>query len=283
MGKFIDFYETYFSRLSVPKFGVMDAIEILIIAFVIYRLIIWVKKTRAWYLVKGLLLLLVIWVIASICEFNAIMWIFLNTISVGIIAIIVIFQPELRRALEQLGQQSFTGFFADSRVKERFSDRTRKELVEAVFSMAKAKTGALIIIEGNVSLEEYERTGIPLDSVVSAALLINIFEHNTPLHDGAVIVREDRLVAATCILPVSDNMRLSKELGTRHRAGVGVSENADCLTLIVSEETGKVSLAQKGQLIRGVDEEYLNARLLEYQNKTVAQSRLRLRKERAKS
>lgn len=283
MGKFIDFYETYFSRLSVPKFGVTDAIEILIIAFVIYRLVIWVKKTRAWYLVKGLLLLLVIWVIASICEFNAIMWIFLNTISVGIIAIIVIFQPELRRALEQLGQQSFTGFFGDSRVQERFSDRTRKELVEAVFSMAKVKTGALIIIEGNVSLEEYERTGIPLDSVVSAALLINIFEHNTPLHDGAVIVREDRLVAATCILPVSDNMRLSKELGTRHRAGVGVSENADCLTLIVSEETGKVSLAQKGQLIRGVDEDYLNARLLEYQNKTVAQSRLRLRKERAKS
>ncbi|MDO4317793.1 MAG: diadenylate cyclase CdaA [Lachnospiraceae bacterium] len=283
MGKFIDFYETYFSRLSVPKFGVMDAIEILIIAFVIYRLVIWVKKTSAWYLVKGLLLLLVIWVIASICEFNAIMWIFLNTISVGIIAIIVIFQPELRRALEQLGQQSFIGFFGDGRVKERFSDRTRRELVEAVFSMAKVKTGALIILEGNVSLEKYERTGIPLDSIVSAALLINIFEHNTPLHDGAVIVREDRLVAATCILPVSDNMRLSKELGTRHRAGVGVSENADCLTLIVSEETGKVSLAQKGQLIRGVDEEYLNARLLEYQNKTVAQSRLRLRKERAKS
>lgn len=284
MGKLIDFYETYFSRLSVPKFGITDGIEILIIAFVIYRLIIWVKKTRAWYLVKGLLLLLVIWVIASLCEFNAIMWIFLNTISVGIIAIIVIFQPELRRALEQLGQQSFTGFFGDSRVKERFSDRTRRELVEAVFSMAKVKTGALIILEGNVSLEEYERTGIPLDSVVSAALLINIFEHNTPLHDGAVIVREDRLVAATCILPVSDNMRLSKELGTRHRAGVGVSENADCLTIIVSEETGKVSLAQKGQLIRGVDEDYLNARLLEYQNKTVAQkSRLRLRKERAKS
>ena len=149
--------------------------------------------------------------------------------------------------------------------------------------MAKVKTGALIILEGNVSLEEYERTGIPLDSVVSAALLINIFEHNTPLHDGAVIVREDRLVAATCILPVSDNMRLSKELGTRHRAGVGISENSDCLALIVSEETGKVSLAQKGQLIRGVDEEYLNSRLMEYQNKTVAQSRLKFRKERAKS
>ena len=283
MERLLDFFDTYFSRLSVPQFGIADAAEILILAFVIYRLIVWVKKTRAWYLVKGLLLLLVIWVIASICEFNAILWLFLNTLSVGIIAIIVIFQPELRRALEQLGQQSFTGFLGENRGTERFSDETRRELIEAAFSMAKVKTGALIILEGNVSLEEYERTGIPLDSVVSAALLINIFEHNTPLHDGAVIVREDRLVAATCILPVSDNMRLSKELGTRHRAGVGISENSDCLALIVSEETGKVSLAQKGQLIRGVDEEYLNSRLMEYQNKTVAQSRLKFRKERAKS
>ncbi len=283
MERLLDFFDTYFSRLSVPQFGIADAVEILILAFVIYRLIVWVKKTRAWYLVKGLLLLLVIWVIASICEFNAILWLFLNTLSVGIIAIIVIFQPELRRALEQLGQQSFTGFLGENRGTERFSDETRRELIEAAFSMAKVKTGALIILEGNVSLEEYERTGIPLDSVVSAALLINIFEHNTPLHDGAVIVREDRLVAATCILPVSDNMRLSKELGTRHRAGVGISENSDCLALIVSEETGKVSLAQKGQLIRGVDEEYLNSRLMEYQNKTVAQSRLKFRKERAKS
>ncbi len=282
MRRIVDFLERYFSRLTVPNFGVMDAIEILIIAIVIYKVIIWVKKTRAWYLVKGLILLLFIWVVASLCEFNAIMWIFLNTLSVGIIALIVIFQPELRRALEQLGQQSFRGFFSDGKGEERFSDKTRTEIVTAVFSMASVKTGALIIMEGNVSLEEYARTGIPLDSVVSAELLINIFEHNTPLHDGAVLVHSDRLTAASCILTVSQNMRLSKELGTRHRAGVGVSENADCLAIIVSEETGKVSLAHKGQLIRGVDEAYLDARLLEFQNKAVPQSRLKIRKERAK-
>lgn len=282
MDKLRDFYESYLSRLSIPKFGVMDLIEILILSYVIYHIFKWVQKTRAWYLMKGIVLLLVIWIVGSLCEFNAIMWLFFNAINVGIMAILVIFQPELRRALEQLGQQSFPSFFSDNKVCERFSDRTRHEIVEAMVSMAKVKTGALIILEGNVALTDYERTGIPIDAAISAGLFINIFEHNTPLHDGAVIVRGDRIVAATCILPVSDNMRLSKELGTRHRAGVGASETADCLTLIVSEETGKISIAQKGQLIRGVDEEYLDTKLLEFQNKVVQQNRFRKRSERTK-
>lgn len=269
MDNLIAFFDKYFSRLTLFKITVADIIEILLIAFVTYHLIKWIKRTRAWYLVKGLAILLVIWIIASIFEFNAIIWIFVNTINVGIIALFVIFQPELRRALEQLGQRNIMGFFGEGKDSaERFSDATREEIVNAVFSMARVKTGALIVIEEKVSLEEYERSGIPLDSVVSAALLINIFEHNTPLHDGAVIIRGNRAVAATCILPVSENMRLSKELGTRHRAGVGVSEVSDCITIIVSEETGKVSVAQKGQLIRGVDSEYLTAKLTESQNKT---------------
>ncbi len=273
MDNLIAFFDQYFSRLTLFKITITDIIEILLIAFVTYHLIKWIKKTRAWYLVKGLAILLVIWILAFLFEFNAILWIFVNTINVGIIALFIIFQPELRRALEQLGQRNFVGFFGEGKdAAERFSDATKEEIVEAVFSMAKVKTGALIVIEEMVSLEEYERTGIALDSVVSSALLINIFEHNTPLHDGAVIIRGNRAVAATCILPVSENMRLSKELGTRHRAGVGVSEVTDCLTIIVSEETGKVSVAQKGQLIRGIDEEYLTRKLTDCQNKAKTNS-----------
>lgn len=279
-----EFLAKYFSRLLIPRIHLLDLVEILLIAFVIYHLIKWIKRTRAWYLVKGIVILVIVWAVASIFRFNAILWIFLNTINVGIIAIFIIFQPELRRALEQLGQRTLFNLFADSaNSQERYSDTTRSEIVTGIFEMAKVKTGALICIEGMVSLEEYEITGIPTDSVVSAALLINIFEKNTPLHDGAVIVRGNRAAAATCILPVSENLRLSKDLGTRHRAGVGLSEVTDAFVIIVSEENGKVSIAQKGQLIRGVDEEYLSNKLLEFQNKPTPQNRLKFRKEREKN
>ena len=274
----IDAIKNAFNWVSLPNFKVLDIVEILIIAFLIYHLINWIKRTRAWYLVKGLAILLIVWFVATIFEFSAILWIFRNAISVGILAIFIIFQPELRRALEQLGQRQFVGFFGTKSNTERFSDATKEEIVEAVWAMAKVKTGALIVIEENVSLEEYEKTGISLDANVTSALLINIFEHNTPLHDGAVIVRGNRAVAATCILPVSENMRLSKELGTRHRAGVGVSESTDCLTIIVSEETGKVALAKRGQLIRDVSEALLLSKLTESQNKT-AGNRKRFRKD----
>lgn len=278
------FLETYFSRLMVPKIHPLDFVEILLIAFVIYHLINWVKRTRAWYLVKGIVILVLVWAVASIFQFNAILYIFVNTINVGIIAIFIIFQPELRRALEQLGQRKLFSFLSDnSGITERYSDETRNEIVSGVFEMAKVKTGALICIEGVVSLEEYIRTGISTDSVVTGALLINVFEKNTPLHDGAVIIRENRAAAATCILPVSENMRLSKDLGTRHRAGVGLSEITDALVIIVSEENGKVSVAQKGQLIRGVDEEFLSGKLLEFQNKQTTQNRILFRKEKDKN
>jgi len=271
----LDSVKQSFDWVSMPKFAVTDVIEILLIAFLIYHMINWVQRTRAWYLVKGLVTLLIVWFVATIFEFSAILWIFRNAISVGIIAIFIIFQPELRRALEQLGQNRFVGFFGTSKsAGERFSDETREEIIAAVLSMASVNTGALIVIEEKVSLEEYEKTGIALDSLVTSALLINIFEHNTPLHDGAVIVRGNRAVAATCILPVSENMRLSKELGTRHRAGVGVSEVSDCLTIIVSEETGKVALAQRGQLIRDVDENLLRSKLNACQNKATGARRL---------
>ena len=193
--------------------------------------------------------------------------------SVGVIALIVVFQPEFRKALEQLARKKILknvfNFDDSKNIKERFSTRTVNEIVKASFELAKHKTGALIVIENEISLSEYERTGINIDAEISNQLLINIFEHNTPLHDGAVIVRGDRIVSATCYLPLSDNMQLSKELGTRHRAGVGVSEVTDSLTIIVSEETGKVSLAYRGNLDRNIDGDTLREKLEKLQNRTI--------------
>lgn len=235
------------------------------------------EKTRAWMLVKGIIVLCIFCVIAIVLDMSVILWIFKNTIGVGITAIIIVFQPELRKALEQLGRKNYISSiipFDDQKDKyERFSDRTINEIVRATFEMAKTKTGALIVIERDIDLNEYERTGIILDSVISSQLLINIFEHNTPLHDGAIIIRGNRIVAATCYLPLSDNMELSKDLGTRHRAGVGISEVTDSVTIIVSEETGKVSIASEGILRRSVDGEQLKEYLTRYQKKKTGENK----------
>ena len=208
------------------------------------------------------------------------MYIITKGLDMIVVATLVIFQPELRRALEQLGEKkifsSLIPFDNTREIKQRFSDKTINELVKGCVEMGKAKTGALIVIEQNVVLTEFERTGIALDSILTSQLLINIFEHNTPLHDGAVIVRGDRIVAATCYLPLSDNMELSKDLGTRHRAGVGVSEVTDSLTIIVSEETGKISLALKGKLMRDVSSEVLREQLVIVQNKSVDAKKFKL-------
>lgn len=273
----VSFIERY---ITIPKVGVTDMVEIVIIAALIYEIMIWIKNTRAWTLFKGIVILIVFVLLAAIFNLNTILWIADKTLNVGIIAAIIVFQPELRRALEQLGRKNFINnifTFDDSKnTNERFSDRTITELVKATYELAKHKTGALIVIEKEISLTEYERTGIAIDSEISNQLLINIFEHNTPLHDGAVIIRGDRIVAATCYLPLSDNMELSKELGTRHRAGVGVSETTDSFTIIVSEETGKVSVAEGGKLIRNVDGENLKSELVTLQNKTVDSKRFKI-------
>ncbi len=266
MKTFIVFLKDKLNVATLPHITFIDVLEILIFAVAVYYLINWAKKSRIRYLAKGIGILLATWFLAYLFELSAVLFIFKNAISVGIIAIFIIFQPELRNALEQLGQKKVR-FWGDKSSAERFSDETKEEIIEAAMAMAKVKTGALIVIEQSVSLEEYIKTGIRLDSVISSALLINVFEHNTPLHDGAVIVRDGRAVAATCILPVSENMSLSKELGTRHRAGVGISEASDCLTIIVSEETGKIAIASRGMLTRDVTEELLRNRLTLAQNK----------------
>ena len=265
MGAVSSFIGDFLNNIYRPNVEFSDIAEILIIAFFLYRIILWMKTSRAWTLLKGILVIIIFALIAYLCKFTTILWIAGKTINVALIAVVVIFQPELRKALEQLGNKRYLAGllqFDDLKdKKEIFSDRTIDELVKASYEMAKHKTGALIVIEQEINLQDYINTGIDIDAFVSNQLLINIFEHNTPLHDGAVIIRGNRIVSATCYLPLSDNMDLSKELGTRHRAGAGISEATDAFVIIVSEETGKVSIAHNGQLVRNVDGEYLRNKL----------------------
>ena len=263
----------YLGKISLPGLGVIDIIEIGLISFFVYQFMVWIKFTRAYTLLKGLLVIGAFLVLAYIFKMNTILWIVSKLAGALITAIVVIFQPELRKVIEQLGQKkimaSIIPFDTGKEVKERFTDKTVNELIKACYDMAEVKTGALIVIEQEIRLDEYIRTGINVDAILTSQLLINIFEHNTPLHDGAVIVRENRIVSATCYLPLSDNMELSKQLGTRHRAGVGISEVTDSVTIIVSEETGQVSVAEGGHLMRNVSSSELREVLERAQNKKV--------------
>ena len=268
-----DILARYLSDINLPSVSIIDVIEIILISFFVYQFMVWIKFTRAYTLLKGLLVIGAFLIIAYIFKMNTILWIVSRLAGALITAIVVIFQPELRKVVEQLGQKkimaSIIPFDAGKEVKERFTDKTVNELIKACYDMAEVKTGALIVNEQEIRLDEYFRTGYNVDAILTSQLLINIFEHNTPLHDGAVIVRENRIVAATCYLPLSDNMELSKQLGTRHRAGVGISEVTDSVTIIVSEETGQVSVAQGGRLIRNISSTQLREVLEKAQNKKV--------------
>ncbi|MBO5474471.1 MAG: diadenylate cyclase CdaA [Lachnospiraceae bacterium] len=279
--------ETYLSKLHMPTIHWTDVVEIIILTFLAYHILVWIKNTRAWALLKGVVVIAVFILIAALFRMNTILWIVSNVFSIAAIAIVVVLQPELRKALEELGRKnllsSILSFDTPKSEGGRFSDRTINEIVKASVEMGKVRTGALIVIEKDQSLSEYERTGIDVDALISSQLLINIFEHNTPLHDGAVIVRGNRVVSATCYLPLSDNMALSKDLGTRHRAGVGISEVTDSLTVIVSEETGKISVAYGGQLERGLDAERLRARLSDIQNKPTEEKKRKIWKGRSRN
>lgn len=258
------------SEITLPKpIEFIDVIQILLIAYFVYHLIRWVQNTKAYTLLKGILVIVGFAVLASIFQMQTFLYLLGALGGVALTALVIIFQPELRRAVEQLGEKtplSTISLPGSSEKQERFSDKTVNEIVRACYEMGAVKTGALIVIERNITLEEYEKTGIEVDGIVTSQLLINIFEHNTPLHDGAVIVRGDRIVSATCYLPLSDNMSLSKDLGTRHRAGVGVSEATDSFTIIVSEETGNVSYAVGGELKKAVTPNELREELHMIQN-----------------
>lgn len=264
------FFDEYLIRLTRLKVG--DILEILIITMIIYYFLRWIKTTNAWSVLKGLLILFMCWLVAYIFDLHAIQWIFVNAVGVGITALIILFQPELRRVLEQLGRRDIVpSFFGGAVDQEVLAPEDIEEIVHAVYHMAKEKTGALIVIERQINIQDRIKTGIIIDANICSGLLISIFEEGRPLHDGAVIIRGRKLVAATCYLPLSSNMQLSKEVGTRHRAAVGISEETDSLTVIVSEERGKVSIAKNGELIRGIDGERLRKEL--YALRTVPEKR----------
>lgn len=273
--------------LHLPEVTAIDIVEICIISFLLYQVLLWIKNTRAWMLLRGIFVILILVGIAALFQMNTILWLAEKTFSVGVVALVVIFQPEMRKALENLGSKNFLAsiisFDFSKGGQEKFSDKTINELVKACYEMGKVKTGALIVVEDEIVLAEYERTGIAMDAILTSQLLINIFEKNTPLHDGAVIMRGDRVVSATCYLPLSDNLSLSKELGTRHRAAVGISEVSDSMTIVVSEETGKVSIAMNGELYRNVDADFLRNKLRYIQRREQEVSKIELLKRRLKN
>ncbi len=280
--KWIDTVIEYLKNFSTyfPTMDLGDIAEILIIALLLYYLMVWMKTTRAWALMKGIIVIFAFLLFAYFCKMSTILWMAENVLGFAVTALIVVLQPELRSALEQLGKKSILTSvlpFETNRKEENiFSEKTINEIVKACVEMSKVKTGALIVIEQKVSVKEYERTGIDVDAIVSSQLLINIFEHNTPLHDGAVLIRGNRVVSATCYLPLSDNLGLGKELGTRHRAGVGISEVTDSLTIIVSEETGAISAAHEGSLSRNLNAEELRESMERILNKSGEESKSKL-------
>ena len=273
--------------ITMPDVNItaVDIIEILIISVLFYQVLIWIKNTRAWNLFKGIIMILLFVLLAAIFRMSTILWLAEKTLNVGLIALVIIFQPELRNALSNLGGKNILGsFFSIGKNDEaKFTDKTIDELIKACIAMGKVKTGALIVVEDEIQLHEYIKTGIDVDAIITSQLLINIFEKNTPLHDGAVITRGDRIVSATCYLPLSDSMTLSKDLGTRHRAAVGVSEVSDSVTRVVSEETGKISMAMKGQIYHDVDTDFMRKQLKYLQNRNVEATGIELLKRRLKN
>ena len=277
-----NFIDNYTGDMYFPAIEVKDVIEILIITVILYEIMLWIKNTKAWMLLRGIIMLGAFILLAWIFQMHTILYLAAQSINVLAIAAIVVFQPELRRALEKLGEKNLfsnINLFDKNKDNERFSDMTADSIVSACYSMGNVCTGALIVVEQAIRLNEYEMTGIELDCKVSSQVLINIFEHNTPLHDGAVIIRGDRITSATCYLPLSDNMSISKDLGPRHRAALGMSEVCDALVIVVSEETGQVSVAMGGSLTRGIKREELREKLsqIQYRN-TEPKKRFSIRK-----
>ena len=250
----------------IPRVGIGGLIEIVLITLVVYSVANAIKGTRAWVLLKGVLGILVAYVVAYMLKFNVIVTIFQSTLLFIGIAVVLVLQPELKRIIEQIGVNKIGVSFkkvisGEKRVIKSISDQSIQEIVKGCFAMSKVKTGVLIVIENNIPLDEYIETGILVNGDISSQLLINIFEKNTPLHDGAVIVRKNKVISATCYLPLSDNREIKKDLGTRHRAAIGISEVSDSVVVVVSEETGKISIARGGELKEGLDREGLTDEL----------------------
>lgn len=246
-------------RMAFLALKITDIIDILVMTYIIYKLIMSVKETRAAQLLKGLVVILVFSRIAQALNLYTVNWLISNIFTVGMFIIIVVFQPELRKAFEKIGRSN--SFFNFAKIRNRDFEVKTDEIANAVSSMARQKIGALIVLENESSLKEISETGTYLNSEISSELLINIFFPNSPLHDGAVIIKEEKIVAAGAILPLSDNFNISKELGTRHRAALGMSEKSDAFIIVVSEETGVITTVYRGELSRNIDIETLKQSL----------------------
>ena len=248
-----DFFNIIF-RITIN-----DVVDILIVAYIFYKMFMFIKDTRAAQVLKGILFLLVATELSNIFNLHTLYWLLVNTLQFGVIAALIIFQPELRAGLEHIGRTQFN-FFGKSgiNISEEALNKNIDEIVEALYSLSRQKIGALIIMERETKIGDIINTGTIIDGEVSRQLLINIFIPNTPLHDGAVVIRDNQIKAAACFLPLTQSKDLSKELGTRHRAAIGVSEVSDCISLIVSEETGDVSIAKSGKIYRGVSKERMS-------------------------
>lgn len=244
----------------IINIGILDIVDVSIVAYVFYKLYMLIKETRAEQLIKGIFVLLIATKASEILQLHVVNYILKNTMTVGLIALLIVFQPELRRALEYIGRTKFIikpiGEFENEDIEE-----SMEEIIEAMFSLSRQKIGALIIIERETGINDIIQTGTILDGKISRQLLINIFIPNTPLHDGALVIKNNRIRAAGCFLPLTEGKNLNKELGTRHRAGIGISERSDCISLIVSEENGYISMAQNGNLYRNISREYIKETL----------------------
>ncbi len=250
MTQFLEVLHELKIRYSIPSINFLDLLQIIILAFVFYQGMLFLKRTQAWTLLKGIVLIAIITLIFRILNLNVLYWIISKSFNILLIVAVVIFQPELRSALDKIGRKSFAKVLfstVENRTK-KFSDNDINEIIQACQIMSEENTGALIAIEREVPLNDFEKTGIALDAKITKQLLINAFEHNTPLHDGAMIIRDNRIVAATCYFPLSKNENISKSLGTRHRAAIGITEITDCICIVVSEETGNISVSTKGLL-----------------------------------
>ena len=237
-------------------------LDLAIVVFLLYKFIKASKKTRVWQLLKGIALYIVITALSSLLHLRILNFVLTTFLSYGVIALIVIFQPELRRALEQLGTNKLTRFFGIEKDLETKSKEDIYKILIAVGELKKTKTGALIVLERDIKLQDIIDTGVLINSDVSPQLLVNIFVPNTPLHDGAVIISENKIMAAACILPLASDNDISKALGTRHRAALGMSKETDSIVIVVSEESGRVSIAKDGKLLLDVDEDNLRQILL---------------------